>query len=214
MDDILEEGGYVTSDYQTPKDVAWNSHTRNGRHHEDCAVIGSPQLTAVHDIGCTLSLEGLCQYIGENLALRKLSWLNARSEKMPASHGNDCRRDTVVESPISTAKFPEVAWTVDLGSPVQVTSVLYLARGSCCDKPKNRNRLTEVRVGSHPTEFDGRHSGRCVWLERPFVARGYARLFRCTVPVTGRYVRLIRRQPETVLDLADLAVFGNRLQEF
>ena len=137
--------------------------------------------------------------------------MNIEHPGYKAANGNDARGDAFAASverhgPQSTV----LTWTVDLGGPVQVSSVLYLARFGCCTP--NRNRLTEIRVGSQPARFDDQHSARCVRLEGPFVAPGYARLFRCAVPLTGRYVRL-SRDSQVVLDFAELAVFGNRLRE-
>ena len=215
LTDILEEGHYITSDGRSPTDIAWDVEygegAPNGR--QDCALIWR-ETTAIHDGSCADDHSALCQYVGENLALGQLSWMNVHHVNNPPELGNDGSQETLVHPPDPPQPLPdELTWTVDLGGPVQVTSVLYVARTSCCDGEDNRNRLTEIRVGSDPGRFDAEHSARCVWLEKPFVARGNTRLFRCAVPLTGRYVRLIRRLPERILDFAELAVFGNRLQQ-
>ena len=210
LEDMLEEGRYVTSDGRemAKTDINWIQGQPDDLTVENCATVG--KLLFVHDYSCSSpSFNSLCQYVGENLALRKNSWMNAERRLFPASNGNDGNEDTFIHSPDDVNPYPTWTWTVDLGDRVQVTSVLYVARVDCC--PNNRNRLTEIRVGSDPANFDDQHSARCVWLEKPFVIQGYARLFRCAVPLTGRYVRLIR-DGKVELDFAELAVFGNRLQ--
>ena len=211
MEDMLEEGQYMTSDggEMAMTDINWDKVdvNPNGFDNYDCAVINRELF--VHDAECmTNSFNTLCQYVGENLALYRRSWMNAPEPKFPPSNGNDGNINNYVHTPLS-GQYPTPTWTVDLGGSVQVSSILYVARVGCC--AENRNRLTEIRVGSDPARFDDQHSARCAWLEKPFVAKGYARLFRCAVPLTGRYVRLIRDRQVTV-DFAEFAVFGNRLQ--
>ncbi|KAF0300705.1 hypothetical protein FJT64_026810 [Amphibalanus amphitrite] len=209
MEDMLEEGRYVTSDGKEATDIAWDQGQPNAHDPDDCAVINRNMV--IHDANClNHQFNALCQYVGDNLALNRTSWLTMQDRRYPARHGNDGDERTFTHT-TEGVRVPTAAWTVDLSQTVQVTSILYAGRVDCCGSTlaENRNRLTEVRVGSHPTAFNSTHLARCVWLEQPFVAKGYARLFRCTVPLTGRYVRLTRAKP--LLDFAELAVFGNRL---
>ena len=206
LEDMVEDRRFVRSDGVDGADVAWAPDEPNGHHTENCAALVGGN-TLVNDFVCDYNAGVLCQYVGENLALGKRSWLNhpSSSAGTSPSHGNDNDTSTTVHVP---GEFAAASWTVDLGDTFQVTAVLIVARDDCCGE---RNRLTELRVGSDRAWFDERRSARCVWLERQFVVQGYARLFRCTVPLTGRYVRLVRHKEEPGLDFAELAVFGNRL---
>ena len=209
MEDLVEEGVFVTSDGRNASDINWDAGEPAGAN-ADCGAVNREG--RVHDGQCTeRNKTALCQFVGENLALKKLSWMNFPRDSTSPSYGNDGNVVTYVHNK-DHLKLPKSTWTVDLGGPVQVTSVLYAARVNCCQEHGvNRNRFTEIRVGSDPVQFDERHSARCVLLERKFTIQGYARMFRCTKPLTGRYVSLIRDNREPVLDFAELAVFGNRL---
>ena len=206
VEDMVVEGSFVSSDGDGAPTVAWAFGEPNDYGDgEDCAAL-SGNGADLNDVSCHPSKPALCQYIGENLALGKPSWMNMALPGSPAANGND--GDVSTAAAMSPVGGLALTWNVDLGGPVQVTSVLYLA-GATATATDNRD--TEIRVGSHPHLFDEQHSARCVLLTEPFVAAGYGRQFRCTEPVTGRYVRLIRHMPNPELDLAELAVFGNRL---
>ena len=212
LEDMLEEGSYVTSDGREMNmaDINWEVGQPNGGDGQACAIINKDLF--VRDEDCLAnSFNALCLHIGENLALRKTSWMSAVHSGNNGPKGNDGSENTFVRTPVGRKHQLTPTWTVDLGGPVQVISILYVARVNCSLCQNERNRLTEIRVGSDPVKFDDQHSARCVWLEKTFVARDYARLFRCSVPLTGRYVRLSRKKRMTV-DFAELAVFGNRLQ--
>ncbi|KAF0294472.1 hypothetical protein FJT64_007887 [Amphibalanus amphitrite] len=208
LEDMLEHGNYLSSDGTPIETIAWNSaiEPSSSTSGEACALV-NPQ-GRILDNSCSLVRPPLCQFVGENLALNKPSWMNAHHPPAGPARGNDGNVFTIVHTPMPVV-LPVATWTVDLGGPVQVTSVLYAARRRCCGW---RNHLTEVRAGTHPTNFDEHHSALCVWLERPFMVETYARQFPCTTPLTGRYVRVIRHRPERVMDFADVSVFGNRLQ--
>ena len=211
FEDMLEEGDYLSSDGGVAEDIAWDGDQEGGVN-ESCGMVNSRSL--IHDAPCSFVRPAICLFVGENMALRRLSWMNAHHPKAKPSGGNDGSVHSIMHS-FGPSGLQKVTWTVDLGSMVQVTSVLYASRRGCCDDlphVTNRNRLTEVRVGSDPVRFDEQHSARCVWLEQPFMAQRYARMFRCDVPLTGRYVRLIRHRPEVIMDFAELAVFGNHLR--
>ncbi|KAF0301627.1 Collectin-11 [Amphibalanus amphitrite] len=202
LDDLLVEGTFVTSDGEDAPSVGWGAIEPNNANNEDC-VTTSRDGVFLNDVECHLPFMVLCQYMGDNLALGKLSWMSMVSPGSAAANGND--GDPLSAASMTLTDGPPLTWTVDLGGPVQVTSVLF-ASGAAV------GRDTEVRVGSDWRLFDELHSARCVLRAQPFVAFQYARLLRCDEPVTGRYVRIIRRGPELTLELADLAVFGNRLE--
>ena len=140
------------------------------------------------------------------MALARPSWSNADDYVSVPQHGNDGKTLTSFSALMKSS--PKI-WTVDLGSRVQVTAILF---GASPELPtSSRHGSTEIRVGSDRNNFDASTSARCVMLEGTFTKAGFARLFRCAVPLTGRYVRLIRSEDELPVTFAELAVFGNRL---
>jgi len=145
----------------------------------------------------------------ENLALNKPATMTPNHPTGPPRHGNDGNVNTIVHS-TGGGPFTHWTWTVDLGATYTVDSVLYVARTDCCPSPQgghNRNRDTEIRVGSHATNFDAAHSARCVLLEGVFMEKGQYRLFQCERPLAGRYVRVSR--PKTIImDFSEIAVYG------
>ena len=170
VEDMLVEGSFVSSDGNDAPDIDWGAGEPNDANTgEDCAFILNGILV---DVPCTLARPALCQYIGENLALGKPSWMNMALPGSPAANGND--GDVSTATAMSLVGGPALTWTVDLGGAVQVTSVLYLAGVTGTD-----NRDTEIRVGSHPHLFDEQHSARCVLLAEPFVGGGV----RAAVPL-------------------------------
>ncbi|KAF0310747.1 C-type lectin domain family 3 member A [Amphibalanus amphitrite] len=205
MEDMVREGVFVTSDGREVTDLAWDAGEPNGGGGENCTVI--TQAGLLHDAPCTTAqYSALCQYVGENLAVGRHAWMNTPSTPQSPANGADGDVETFVDNKHDLAVRP-LTWTVDLGAPVQVTSVLYASRADCCPM---RNRFLEIRVGSHPTLFDEQNSVRCVSLHKHFMLQAYARMFRCETPVTGRYVRVARHR-RRVFQFGELAVFGNRL---
>jgi len=205
LDDMLEEGVFVRSDYVvSDAEVPWQDDEPNNRRgNQHCTDLFEGQ---VRDVGCGKARPALCLFVGKNLAQGKPSTLTGHSsDSSVPSRGNDGDTATYLESASHSDGVDK--FVIDLGATYQVSSVVFVSRPDCCEQ---NNRDTSVHVGNHPRNFGGKNAATCVKLEEPFLPRGYARLFRCEVPVTGRYVR-VQRPASVGMDFAELGVFGNRL---
>lgn len=208
LDDIETEGKFVTSDSQEfeKSSSQWKTGEPNGERGENCVTSSADGFI---DIECRDSRADppMCQYVGENLAKNRPSWKNSQN-RSSGSAGNDGNLDSSVSiACLDSDCQKRISWSVDLGRPVQVTSVLM---ASSTNEEISRNiHFSEFRLSdSEEATQDEERSVRCA-LQKPSVPPGYARLFRCSQPVTGRFLHFLRQG--ATLTFAELAVYGNRL---